>query len=80
MTIKSIVTRGYGNGTFNGTIAEVVTRGYTIGEAAAVPQIPGAIKVPRSTTTWGALVAQAEGRDKNLPEPQYQFSNGRTFY
>ena len=31
MAIKTIFTRGLGNGTFNGTIAEVVTRGYTIG-------------------------------------------------
>ncbi len=30
MAIRTVVTRGYGNGTFNGTIASVVTRGYTI--------------------------------------------------
>ncbi len=29
-----IITRGYGNGTFKGTIALVVTRGYAIGEEA----------------------------------------------
>lgn len=28
MAIRSVVTRGYGNGTFNGTIALVVRRGY----------------------------------------------------
>ena len=28
MSIRHVVTRGYGNGTFNGTIADVVTRGY----------------------------------------------------
>ncbi len=28
MSIRTIVTRGYGNGTFTGTIAEVVLRGY----------------------------------------------------
>ena len=33
MGIRDIVTRGFGNGTFNGTIALVVTRGYSIGEA-----------------------------------------------
>ncbi len=33
MAIRTVVTRGYGNGTFNGTIPLVVTRGYTIGEA-----------------------------------------------
>lgn len=33
MSIRLVVTRGYGNGTFNGTIKDVVTRGYTIGAA-----------------------------------------------
>lgn len=33
MAIRTVVTRGYGNGTFNGTIALVVTRGYAIGSA-----------------------------------------------
>ena len=29
MAIRTVITRGYGNGTFNGTIPLVVTRGYT---------------------------------------------------
>ena len=33
MAIRDIVTAGFGNGTFNGTIALVVVRGYA--EAAA---------------------------------------------
>jgi hypothetical protein len=33
MAIRTVVTRGYGNGTFSGTIALVTTRGYSIGEA-----------------------------------------------
>lgn len=33
MAIRTVVTRGYGNGTFSGTIALVVLRGY--GAAAA---------------------------------------------
>ena len=36
MTIRTVVTRGYGNGTFSGAIALVVTRGYGIGAAVAV--------------------------------------------
>jgi len=36
MAIRTVVTRGYGNGTFSGTIALVVTRGYAIGEAATL--------------------------------------------
>ena len=30
MTIRTVVSRGYGNSTYNGTIREVVTRGYII--------------------------------------------------
>ena len=36
MAIRTVVTRGYGNGTFNGTIALLITRGYAI-SAAATP-------------------------------------------
>lgn len=32
MAVKHLFTRGYGNGTFNGTIALVVLRGYIAGE------------------------------------------------
>ena len=34
MAIRTVVTRGFGNGTFSGTIALVVTRGYAIAEEA----------------------------------------------
>lgn len=34
MAIRTVVTRGYGNGTFNGTIGLVVLRGYGAGAAA----------------------------------------------
>ena len=30
MAIRTIVTRGYGNGVFNGTIGDVVTRGFLV--------------------------------------------------
>ena len=36
MAIRTIVTRGYGNGTFGGTIADVITRGYGIAQETAV--------------------------------------------
>lgn len=42
MAIRTVITRGYGNGTFNGTIALVVLRGYAIGGAAAVAAAQGA--------------------------------------
>ena len=35
MAIRTVVTMGFGNGTFNGTIKDVVTMGYTISEAVA---------------------------------------------
>ena len=38
MAIRSVVTMGFGNGTFNGSISEVVTRGYGIGEAVVVEE------------------------------------------
>ena len=36
MAIRNIVTRGFGNGTFDGSISLIVTRGYGIGVAADV--------------------------------------------
>ena len=48
MAIRDIVTGGFGNGTFSGTIALVVTRGYAIGEPPAepapCPYYPGRVK------------------------------------
>ena len=35
MAIRDIVLRGFGNGTFSGSIALIVTRGYSIGEEVA---------------------------------------------
>jgi hypothetical protein len=39
MAIRHIVTGGFGNGTFSGTIPLVVTRGYAVG-VAVVPVDP----------------------------------------
>jgi len=36
VAIRTVVTRGFGNGVFNGTIPLVTTRGYAIGAAAVV--------------------------------------------
>lgn len=36
MSIALVVTRGFGNGTLVGSIADIVTRGYRIGEAIVV--------------------------------------------
>lgn len=37
MSIKLVVCRGYGNGTFSGTIKDVTLRGYSIGAVASTP-------------------------------------------
>lgn len=49
MSIALVVTRGYGNGTLSGTIKDVVTRGYTIGE-----EPPIWTEQTGSVTTWAA--------------------------
>lgn len=54
MAIRTLVTRGFGNGTFNGTISLVVTRGYTIGSAVAdviVDTIAFVLHISRSENT-----------------------------
>jgi hypothetical protein len=38
MSIRLLVTRGFGNGTFSGTIKDVVLRGYGIGEVVVTPE------------------------------------------
>lgn len=40
MAIRTVVTRGFGNGTFNGTIPLVTLRGY-ISDVVVVPDLPG---------------------------------------
>ncbi len=39
MSIASLVTRGYSNGSFIGSIAEIVTMGYGIGDVPPPPDI-----------------------------------------
>lgn len=45
MSIRLIITRGYGNGTFSGTIKDLITRGFGISEfiPATVPPKAGII-------------------------------------
>jgi hypothetical protein len=47
-SISSVTTMGYSNGTFNGSIALVVTLGYGIGAAATVTVNDGWITESRS--------------------------------
>jgi len=65
MSIRSVVTRGYGNGTFNGTISLVVVRGYApaSAEGAIGPGwVAGAwIQASWVTGAWGDAVAAITG-------------------
>lgn len=36
MAVRDVVTAGFGNGTFSGSIGFVVTRGYSIAQAAVI--------------------------------------------
>ena len=49
MSIKLVVTAGFGNGTFSGSIKDLVTRGYGI----AVVLSPWTVQSD-SSTTWSA--------------------------
>lgn len=53
MAIRHVVTRGYGNGTFNGTIAEVVARGY-IDTTAATATLGGKVAFTELELVSGA--------------------------
>lgn len=55
MAIRTVVTRGFGNGTFNGTIGLVVVRGFAAG---AIPPI----WTPTSdaSDSWAATVAASD--------------------
>ena len=46
MAIRTVVTRGYGNGTYNGTMPLVVLRGYVSGDAVIVVATEGGSLYP----------------------------------
>ena len=55
--IATVVTRGYGNGTFNGTIPLVATRGYAVGAelelwTVQTPSIDNWSVQSASSDTW----------------------------
>lgn len=62
MSIALVVTAGFGNGTLTGSIADVVTRGYTIGEVTADYTIDGkATQV--INTAYGCLKVYGNGEN-----------------
>lgn len=46
MSIATVVTRGFGNGTFAGSVAEVVTRGFRIGDETPAGAPGGTFRRP----------------------------------
>ena len=73
MAIRTVITRGYGNGTFNGTIPLVVTRGYAIG-ASVVPSTAGIeITAPGSRlqfTATGSTLSVTAGSQPHFTAPK----------
>ena len=59
MVIRTVVTRGFGNGTFNGTIALVVTAGYAI-SVAAIPVAIQLVSMALDGKTAEALTLDGE--------------------
>lgn len=59
MAIRTVVTRGYGNGTFNGTIALVVLRGYIAGPAAIIGKV---LTLTAETLTRAVFTTEALSR------------------
>lgn len=65
MAIRTVVTSGFGNGTFDGTIALVVTRGYGAGAAVA----PVVAADPQVFGTWTRIpiIYSGAATDRVLP-------------
>lgn len=62
MAIRAVVTRGYGNGTFDGSIAEAVLRGYGINEAdTTAPILSSPTGTATSHNTASGTVSTDEG-------------------
>jgi hypothetical protein len=56
MAIATILTRGYGNGTFTGSIGLVVTRGYLADAQSPSPvDITATGRIDRSVTVIGSI-------------------------
>lgn len=61
MAIRDIVTRGFGNGTYSGSIPLVVTRGFSIGEVVEI------------TVTQIDIHIRAEGATVYIPEENTRY-------
>ena len=76
MSIRTVVTRGYGNGTFNGTIALVSTRGYAIGAALTLAIYTASmLSNPSPTRSMEANISPTRNMDSN-PSPTQEVKHG----
>jgi hypothetical protein len=76
MAIRTVVTRGYGNGTFNGTIALVTTRGYAIGAPLALAiYTMDVLSNPTPARNITVNISPAEDIDSN-PSPGREVTHG----
>ena len=76
MAIRTVVTRGYGTGTFSGTIPLVVTRGYSIGEALTLAIYTISLDSnPTPARSLDANISPARNLDSN-PTPARELDNG----
>jgi len=75
--VKHLISQGIG--LTPGSVKFAVTDGLGI-SAQVIVQSKGAAPVPSRVTTWGAVVAAADGPDRNRKEVQYEFSNARKFF
>ena len=58
MAIRDVVTRGYGNGTYNPGVNDVPTRGFTIGVVAVIVVTTASIRGVQSDPSGAAAFQQ----------------------
>lgn len=71
MAINTIITRGFGNGTYNGTIALVVPRGFIAGAVVATTtiDIEGTVEVERTPSGTVEVLRSPSGTVEILRTP-----------
>ncbi len=69
MAIRTVVTRGYGNGTFNGTIPLVVRRGYAQGAVIVNDALTASVRDFTLTAETRDFILTGSSRDFDLTAP-----------
>jgi hypothetical protein len=76
MAIRTVVTRGYGNGTFNGTIKDVTLRGYSIGVALTLAVYTASVFAnPTPTRNLESNISPTRNLNSN-PTPTREVEHG----